>query len=201
MHYAVCGKYLITCPNKCKDDLYEQSKIEDHVNNCCPLTEVCCPFAYAGCEVKLPRKDMPGHTADISIHFRVFASFTQKIEQKQKAMERQFEEKQRVMERYFEEKLKATRGHNQVLEEKIKATESKVTILEDTYQIKSALGKFPIDFQVNYELFSSLFCPLFSLILMAIKCALKYIQKGLAMEKELMCQCSHISCEGCLMTS
>ena len=150
MHYAVCGKYLVTCPNKCKDDLYERSKIEDHVNNYCPLTEISCPFAYAGCEVKLPRKDMPGHTADISIHFHIFALFTQKIEQKQKAMEKQFGEKQRAMKQYFEEKLKATRGQNQVLEEKIKATESKVVMLEDTQQMKNALGKFPIDFHVDY---------------------------------------------------
>ena len=158
IHYAKCGKYPVTCPNKCQDDPFERSKIEDHLNDECPLTEVSCPFAYAGCEVKLPRKDMPGHTMDISVHFPLLASFTQEIEQRQRATEKQFEEKLSAMERQFEEKLKSAEKQYQVLQEKQRATERNSTLLEekqamleDTQQIKSALGKFPIDFQVTFE--------------------------------------------------
>ena len=172
-HFDKCGKYPVICPNKCQDDPFEQSIIEDYLNNECPLTEVSCPFAYAGCEVKLPRKDMPGHTTDISVHFPLLASYTQidierkqkaterqfeeklsamekQFEEKQRAMERQFEEKLSAMERQFEEKLKAADKH---LQEKQRATErnstlleEKLAMLEDTQQIKSALGKFLIDF-------------------------------------------------------
>ena len=150
-HHAICGKYPVTCPNKCNDDLWERSSIESHLNNECPLNKVSCSFAYAGCEVKLLRKDMPGHTADIFTHFPLLASYTRQIDQKQSDMKR-----------YFEEMLKA---QNQVLEEKLKVIESKVALLEDTHQIKSALGKFPIDFQVNLyekkEFLSRLFLPPF----------------------------------------
>ena len=178
IHYAMCGKYPVTCPNKCQNDPFEQSKIEYHLNDECPLTEVSCPFAYAGCEVKLPRKDMSGHTTDISVHFPLLASFTQiYIERKQKATERQFEEKlsymekqfvekQRAMERQFEEKLSAMerqfekklKAAEKQYQEKQRATErnstlleEKLAMLEDTQQMKSALGKFPIDFQVTFE--------------------------------------------------
>ena len=153
-HSAECGKYPVACPNKCQDDPFERSKIEDHLNDECPLTEVSCPFAYAGCEVKLPRKDMPGHTADISVHFPLLATFTWEIEQKQKATE----EKLSTIERQFEEKLKAAEKKYQVLQEKQRATErnsrlleKKLTMLEDTQQMKSALGKFLIDFQVTFR--------------------------------------------------
>ena len=169
-HFDKCGKYPVTCPKKCQNDPFERNKVENHLNDECPLTEVSCPFAYAGCEVKLLRKDMPGHTTDFSVHLPLMASCTQiDIERKQKAtesqfeeklsaMERQFEEKQRAMERQFEEKLKATEKQYQVLLEKQRATErnstmleEKLAMLEDTHQIKSALGKFPIDFQVTFE--------------------------------------------------
>ena len=155
IHYAECGKYPVACPNKCQEDPFERSKIKNHLNDKCPLTEVCCPFAYAGCEVKLPRKDMPGHTADISVHFPLLASYTREIEQKLIATEKRFEEKQRAIERQFDEKLKAAEKQYQ---EKQRATErnstlleEKLAMLEDTHQIKSALGKFPIDFQVTFE--------------------------------------------------
>ena len=81
-HYAVCGKYPVICPNECRDDPFEQSRIEDHLNDECPLTEVSCPYAYAGCEVKLPRKDLPKHAEDIVTHFALLASFTRETAQK-----------------------------------------------------------------------------------------------------------------------
>ena len=164
-HYMVCDKYPVSCPNKCRFDPFQRSKIEDHVNNECPLTKVPCPFTYAGCEVKLLRKDMPAHTADISVHFALLASFTWEIKQKQIATEKQFKEKQEAMERQFEEKMKATekqyevilekqratQSQNQVLHEQLNIMERKVAALEDTQQMKSALGKFPIDFRVTFE--------------------------------------------------
>ena len=73
------------------------------MKNECRLTEVSCPFAYAGCAVKLPRKDMPGHTADISVHFPLLVSYIREIEQKQKAMEKRFEEKLKTEEKKLRE--------------------------------------------------------------------------------------------------
>ena len=154
IHCSECSKYPITCPNKCQDDPFEQCEIDDHLNDKCPLTEVSCLFAYAGCEVKLPRKDMPGHTADIFIHFPLLVSFTQEIEQKQRTMERQFEEKLKATEDQYKvlvEKQRVTEMKNLTLDSKLKATENRLAMLEDTEQMKSALGKFPIDFQVTYE--------------------------------------------------
>ena len=119
--------------------------------------------------MKLPRKDMLGHTTDIPLHFPLLASFTRDIEQKQKATESQFEEKLGAMEKQFEEKLKATEKKYQILQEKQRATErnsrlleEKLAMLEDTQQIKSALGKFPIDFQVIFEKEDCFLSPFFT---------------------------------------
>ena len=43
----------------------------------CPLTVVNCDFHYAGCEVQLPRKDMPAHLAEnLVIHVSQLAAYS-----------------------------------------------------------------------------------------------------------------------------
>ena len=81
IHHAECGKYPVPCPNKCQDDPFERSKINYHLNDECPLNEVSCPFAYAGCEVRLPREDITEHAGDIVTHFALLASFTRETAQ------------------------------------------------------------------------------------------------------------------------
>ena len=144
MHNAVCGKYPVTCPNHCQADPFQRNKIEYHLNDECPLTEVSCPFAYAGCEVKLPRKDMPGHMAGISLHFVLLASFTQEIDQKQRTMEK--------YNNVLEKKLRATEKQCQVQQEKLKATEKEIATLKEEMQLLlTTLEGFPNTFGVIFK--------------------------------------------------
>ena len=74
-HYPVCGLYLLPCPNKC--DLpyaIEREDLASHVDNDCPLTVVDCDFHYAGCAVRLPRKDMPDHLTETTTHLSLMAA-------------------------------------------------------------------------------------------------------------------------------
>ena len=158
VHYDKCAKYPVMCPNKCQDDPLWRSKIEDHLNDDCPLIEVSCPFAYAGCEVKLPRKDMPGHTADISIHFPLLASYTRVIEQKQKATESQFEEKLKVMEKQFEERLQIEKKKYEVLVVKLKAVEKEIATIKEE-QLQLSLLIVPTSFNVTCNKKREIFLP------------------------------------------
>ena len=76
IHYAECPKYPVTCPNECRHDPFERQEIEDHLEDDCPLAKVSCPLHYAGCEVELPRKDMPEHMKDTVTHLTLLASVT-----------------------------------------------------------------------------------------------------------------------------
>ena len=69
-HYPVCERYPLPCPNKC-DEIpegfqyaIERRGLERHVKEECLLTVVECDFHYAGCEARLPRKDMASHLAE-----------------------------------------------------------------------------------------------------------------------------------------
>ena len=59
-HWPVCGYYPLPCPNKCGKTLQRQN-LHSHITNDCPLTIIDCDFQHVGCEVTLPRKDMPTH--------------------------------------------------------------------------------------------------------------------------------------------
>ena len=76
IHYAECPNYPVTCPNECRHDPFKRQEIEYHLEDDCPLTKVSCPLHYAGCEVELPRKDMPEHMKDTVTHLALLANVT-----------------------------------------------------------------------------------------------------------------------------
>ena len=74
-HYSVCPSYPLPCPNNC--DLPHailRKDLASHVGNDCPLTVVDCDFHYAGCAVRLPRKDMPDHLRENITHLSLMAA-------------------------------------------------------------------------------------------------------------------------------
>jgi hypothetical protein len=47
----------------------ERQNLEGHIANDCPLTVIDCDFKGVGCEVRLPRKDLPSHlTEGLVVH-------------------------------------------------------------------------------------------------------------------------------------
>ena len=65
-HWQMCSYYPITCTNGCGDTVQRQN-FENHIINECPLTVVDCDFQHVGCEVRLPRKDMPVHLVESAV--------------------------------------------------------------------------------------------------------------------------------------
>ena len=62
-HWPVCGCYPLECSNKCGQTL-ERQHLESHISKDCPLTVIDCDYQHVGCEVRLPRKDMPAHLVE-----------------------------------------------------------------------------------------------------------------------------------------
>ncbi len=106
-HWPVCECYPVSCPYKCTTDLIERQNLDKHLNEECPLQEVECDFKSAGCQTKLPRKDMPGHLKENVGHITLLARQNQelmaKLLEKEEEMRRMNEERQREMRRMNEE--------------------------------------------------------------------------------------------------
>ena len=62
-HWRVCRSCPMPCTNKCGETLQRQN-LENHIANDCPLTIINCDFQHVGCEVRLPRIDMPIHLGE-----------------------------------------------------------------------------------------------------------------------------------------
>ena len=77
-HVNTCPCGLVPCPNDCGVSLQRKS-MDNHQATKCPLEIVSCSFSYAGCEEKLPRKDMPAHISDsLVVHMSLQAVSHQK---------------------------------------------------------------------------------------------------------------------------
>ena len=79
IHYPQCGKYPVACPNDCDVYMIERQNLQGHLKEQCPLALVDCPFHFAGCEIRLPREDMPEHMEQSVIHLTLLATATQNL--------------------------------------------------------------------------------------------------------------------------
>ena len=78
-HWPVCGYRPVPCPNEC--GMYpERRNVHNHVNKDCPLTVVVCDFHYAGCQVRLPCKDILSHlNENLSSHMALLGAHSQRM--------------------------------------------------------------------------------------------------------------------------
>ena len=81
-HWTVCECRPASCPNDC--GVYPKRKdLECHVKKDCLLQVVDCDFHYAGCEVKLPRREMAAHLLQASLaHTSFLAAANHKLAEK-----------------------------------------------------------------------------------------------------------------------
>lgn len=74
-HTPVCPKYPVHCGNKCGREDIPRASYDQHLLEC-PEQEIECEFCYAGCDVRLPRKNMPKHAQDkMHVHLSLQISF------------------------------------------------------------------------------------------------------------------------------
>ncbi len=64
---------LDTCPNGCETGVLTHGQLKDHLLDC-PLKLVECEFASAGCDVKVPRRDLAGHMTESAQHHLLTAT-------------------------------------------------------------------------------------------------------------------------------
>ena len=91
-HTPKCTKYPESCPNRCVIGIVPRCEVENHLL-VCPMQLVECGFANAGCDVKVPRRDLPRHMSESAqqhlmsatlLNLRLTRELTQKMEEKDK---------------------------------------------------------------------------------------------------------------------
>ena len=91
-HVPICPSKQVLCPNECGKSLLRKN-LDKHLENDCPLQSIECLFSYAGCEVKLLRKDMSAHIGEnLVFHTSLQAISHQKQLQKQASMQSEIDD-------------------------------------------------------------------------------------------------------------
>ena len=90
-HWPVCELYPIACPNSCGVQSIQRSKIDEHLSTVCELQEVACEYSYAGCEVKLSRKDMKTHMdCDTKKHLELMTTYAKQLYESRESTEKSY---------------------------------------------------------------------------------------------------------------
>ena len=134
-HWLECGSFPIPCTNKCGETLQRQN-LESHIANDCPQTIINCDFEHVGCQVRLPRIDMPVHLGEsVVCHLSLLGAGYKKL------LDTLQEEKQQAR-----REITTLRQRNQQLTQQI----SKLT--EDNHQYIFRFPICPCRFTItNYE--------------------------------------------------
>ena len=139
-HWPVCGYHPVQCPNKC-GAFPERQKLDDHVGKECLLTVVECNFHYAGCEVRLPRRNMPEHLKDgLVAHFSLLAESHKRQQDEIQAYQKEI----KALNKTHQKEIKALEWR---LEEEMKTMREEIDKLKK--QPEQFRLSFPIDFRVE----------------------------------------------------
>ena len=165
-HYLDCEMYPVPCPNKCQEAPFERQNVENHVKDECPLTEIHCPLHYAGCGVRLPRKDMPDHMSDTVTHMTLLATVTQSMQQNIEDLKKENQELRQKpdhmsdtvthmtllatvtqsMQQNIEDLKKENQELRQITEEKEKENQE---LRQEVKELRTQKSGLPIEFRVN----------------------------------------------------
>lgn len=114
-HWPICPSRPVPCSNNC--GVYPERKcLEDHLSEQCALAVISCPFDYAGCTKKFPRKDMDAHIAEnLALHMSLQAiNHKKELEVYQGEMKQlkdqilMLEKEKEILKKQTQEELKGT---------------------------------------------------------------------------------------------
>ncbi len=78
IHFPLCSKVVVSCPRQCGVTT-ERRNLEQHKGDC-PLALVQCEFSMFGCQVKMPRQEMPVHVqTNITQHMSMLVASHAKL--------------------------------------------------------------------------------------------------------------------------
>ena len=140
-HTPVCLKYPVPCGNKCGREDIPRASYDQHLLTC-PEQEIECEFRYAGCDVRLPRKNLPKHAQDdVHVHLSLQISFAsselskrdQQLEKLSSAWENKHKELNKEIERLSRQSEQDTNEREEDfsrMKRELKLKEDKISELE-----------------------------------------------------------------------
>ena len=148
-HWHSCGFYPVPCPNECGVSP-ERQNLDDHVSRSCPFAVVNCDFHYAGCEVRLPVKEMPTHIAkNMVAHISLLATNGRKLLAEKDKWISSLEGDLREKLEENKQKIDRLEMENQSLRRSLQELEKKVSTLTPRFPVEFTMTNFEVYRRTN----------------------------------------------------
>ena len=135
-HWPVCGCHPVRCPNEC-GAFPQRQNLKNHIDKDCPLALMECEFCYAGCEVKLPRRNMPDHLKDeLVAHLSMLAASHKQQQEELKSLNIKHEEEIKELTRSHQDEIR-------ILIERVGK------VIKQTERVCSHIQIVPIEFSIE----------------------------------------------------
>ena len=132
-HWPVCGYHPVQCPNEC-GTFPQRQVLDNHITRDCPNIAIDCDFRHVGCDVRLPRKDLPSHlNENLVTHMSLQVVSYSKLLAELQTNHRTLQKKVYKLESENEalkEKVKTSHKENQQAATKVNRLERKIQTLE-----------------------------------------------------------------------
>ena len=133
-HWEYCDHYPIVCPKGCGAKMIRLS-LDEHLEDLCSLAIIDCEFFYAGCEVRIPRKDMKEHLKQsMKDHFAM-------LKNKHSRLERAYEEEKNENGQ-LKEMVEAEKNKREVDEQKDQVFVENLSWGTNEQMLRSLFGQF-----------------------------------------------------------
>ena len=146
-HWPICGNHPVRCPNEC-GAFPQRQNLKNHLQKDCPLTVMECKFHYAGCEIRLPRKNMPDHLKDdLTTHVLLLAVSHKQQQDEVKALNKKYQEEIQALSKKYQEETEILKKRHQ---DEIKALSEEMNELKiQTQQLRLHMQIVPVEFLVE----------------------------------------------------
>ena len=93
-HLSTCKEFPINCPNNCRDSFkLPRRRINAHLRNECPLSDVKCDYEWAGCEWEGFRRDMEIHLdRNCNEHLCLVSKVTISVQEENRKLKKEMDE-------------------------------------------------------------------------------------------------------------
>ena len=138
-HVPLCPSQLVPCSKLCGKSV-PQNSLDKHLENDCPLQVTECLYSYAGCDMRLLRKDMNAHISESLAHHLCLQAVSHKqLLDKKTSMQKEIDD----LKKKLDEKVPA-------LQDELEYVRSDVTDLGSKQELlHTHMSIVPVHFVVN----------------------------------------------------
>ena len=153
-HKDLCLEFPVDCPNKCESSDIKRRELETHLLEC-QLEVVECEYTYAGCGIKMQRKDLSEHLQqNMPLHMAFMTKFlATELEKRDQLLQKVIDDKDKQLQQLAERHIQELKEKDEMIAQlmKEKTEELELEWKQKESEFKQQLDKIVDEFEHKYK--------------------------------------------------